>query len=128
MITEKEICELVEQVTYKPNWAIKVGGDFLQGMFLQVYVVGGVCSVTGDSVDWCGGKKYLSKHMCKQEIIGACFAIIKAAEEHEMLEHFRYKGASIFNPHLDPDKLVEVARKKSSFICRPNNESMDMEK
>lgn len=128
MINEQQICEIVALVTYKPNWAIKVGGDFLQGMFIQVQVVDGTCSVTGQTVDWCGGKKYLSPHMCKQEIVGACFDIIKSAEEHEMREHFRYRGASIFNPHLDPDKLVEVAKRKDSFVCRPNNESMEMRK
>lgn len=42
----------------------------------------------------------------------------------EMREFFRYRGASIYNPHIDPDVLVDVARKASSFNMRDNAMSM----
>lgn len=63
--------------------------------------------------------------MCRQEIVGTAFGLIRDAEEHETREWFRYRGASIFNPHLDPDVLVEVARKKTSFVTRTNAMSME---
>lgn len=65
--------------------------------------------------------------MCQQEIVGCVFSLIKAAEEHEMLEWFRYQGASIFNPHLNPDALAEVAKRKENFVTRPDNQSMTQE-
>lgn len=125
-LTFQQITDLIAQVTYKDGWSIILGKDG-DRMYIQVDVIGGRCSVTGKRVDWRGGKKYLSPWMCKQEIVGACFAIIKAAEEHETLEWFRYKGASIFNPHLDPDVLAEVAKKKENFVTRPDNQSMTQE-
>ena len=62
--------------------------------------------------------------MCRQEIVAAVYGAIEKAELHEIREFFRYKGASIFNPHLDPDVLAEVAKKKSSFNVRENAMSM----
>lgn len=75
------------------------------------------------------GDFYIDAHqenwMCRQEVVGAVFGAIRAAEEHEMKEWFTYKGARIFNPHLDPDVLAEVARSKSSFNFRENAMSME---
>lgn len=130
MLTNTEVRAMVEHCSYKPGWVILLKGDFEIGeAYLQVSVdeTVGRCSVTGKPTSWKGGKKYLSKFMCAQEIVGAVFSVIKAAEEHEMLEWFRYKNASIFNPHLNPDELVKIAKYKRNFVTRPNNQSMTME-
>jgi hypothetical protein len=119
----QQISALVAQVTYKPNWHIALFGT-PESMYIQLEVTDSVCTVTKQPVDWKSGKRYLSPFMCSQEIIGVCFGLIKDAEEHEMREWFRYKGASIYNPHINPDVLVEVAKKASSFICRDNAMSM----
>jgi hypothetical protein len=79
----------------------------------------------GKRTSWAGGKVYLSDHMCRQEVVSAVYGAIERAELHEIREWFRYKGASIFNPHLDPDVLAAIARKKSSFNVRVNAMSMD---
>lgn len=129
MITESDVKRVVEACTYKEGWTFLCVGNIEDGsMFLQVSVSEkvGRCSITGKPVAWKGGKKYLSRFMCQQEIVGAVFAIIKSAEEHEMLEMFRYKGASIFNPHLSPDALVAVASKKVNFVTRDNGTSMTL--
>ncbi|KVK62672.1 hypothetical protein L905_19065 [Agrobacterium sp. TS43] len=62
--------------------------------------------------------------MCRQEVVGVVFGLIKDAELHETHEWFRYRGASIYNPHLDPDALVNLARKASSFVTRDNAMTM----
>ena len=126
MLTTNEIRSIVADCSYKDNWNIECSYDGKRGMYyIQVEVSNATCSVTRKQCEpWKSGKKYLSEHMCKQEIVGAVFAVIKAAEEHEMHEWFRYRVASIFNPHLDPDKLAELASKKGSFVCRPDNSSM----
>lgn len=36
-----------------------------------------------------------------------------------------YRGASIYNPHLDPDVLAHVATRGSSFIQRENSMTME---
>ena len=128
-MTHEEINEIVAQITYKPGWSILVGRDG-ERPFLQV----AVDETTEASLDsalrdgtrtpWKSGKRYLSLHMCKQEVVGVAFDLIKAAELHETHEWFRYRGASIYNPHLHPDVLVDVARKSSSFVTRDNAMSM----
>ncbi|AUG87677.1 hypothetical protein [Vibrio phage VEN] len=129
-ITEDQVKSLVSQCSYKDGWEIITGGHLEDGsMFIQLSVSSeaGRCSVTKQPTAWKSGKRYLSKWMCSQEIVGCVFSLIKAAEEHEMLEWFRYQGASIFNPHLNPDVLVQVAKKKDNFVTRPDNQSMTQE-
>jgi hypothetical protein len=128
-MTLQEIIEIVGRVTYKPGWTILMGLDG-ERPYIQVEV----SEVSDASIDsylrdgtrtpWKSGKRYLSLHMCKQEVVGVIFDLIKAAEMHEVHEWFRYRGASIYNPHLDPDVLVGVARKKSSFVTRENAMTM----
>ena len=113
--------ELVQLCSYKPGWEILVKKNDERGVYIQLYNANGICSVTGKSQPWVSGKRYLSEFMCKQEIVGVVFALIKDAELHEIHEWFRYKGRSIYNPHLDPDVLAEVASKKESFITREDS-------
>jgi hypothetical protein len=40
------------------------------------------------------------------------------AMEHEVREGFRYRGASIFNPHMDPDKLADFANDAANMQAR----------
>ena len=123
-MTIVEICEIVYACTYKPDWWIDViSPEGNERPYIQVRVKG-ADSQTGALTEWKSGKRYLSPHMCRQEIVGAVFALIKDAEEHETREWFRYKGRSIYNPHLDPDVLAEVAAKASSFNVRENAMSM----
>lgn len=123
-----DIADIVAQITYKPGWKVLLSA-YGERPYLQVHV-SDQAEASMDSIwphkrtAWKGGKRYVSKHMCRQEIVGLCFDMIKAAEMHEIHEWFRYKNASIFNPHLDPDVLAEVARKKTSFNVRTNAMTM----
>lgn len=124
MMGYEDIANIVNQIRYKPGWTIKFRWLPEDRPFIQIEVSelsdASLSPFTGEREAWKSGKHYLSKHMCRQEIVGAVFGAIKAAEEHEMREWFRYKGASIYNPHLDPDVLAEVAKKKTSFNLRQN--------
>lgn len=128
-MTEFEIASIVDAISYKPGWRFDIGRDG-ERLYLQATV-----SVQSDltmdptrrtlaRTPWKSGKRYLSPFMCRQEIVGAVFGLIQDAEMHEVREWFRYRGASIYNPHLDPDALVEVARKAASFNVRDNAMSM----
>ena len=122
-MNNSEINELINKITYKPNWSILFYAS-TERSYIQISVTNSIDSVSRETCDWKSGKRFTSEHMCRQEIIGLVYGLVEAAEIHEMREWFRYRGASIYNPHLDPDVLVEVARKASSFNCRDN--AMDM--
>lgn len=122
------IKNVISKIRYKSGWSFRIGEK--NGIaFIQVSVdkTVGRCSLTGEPVSWRGGKRFLSEWMTEQELVGVCFDAIKSAEEHEMREFFRYNGASIYNPHLSPDALVDVASKKHNFNCREDGDSMKMD-
>jgi hypothetical protein len=126
----QDICDIIGRITYKPGWAILMGMDG-ERPYLQVEVSAeaeaSMDSHTRDGTraPWKSGKRHLSLHMCKQEVVGVIFDLIKGAEMHEVHEWFRYSGASIYNPHLDPDVLAIVAKSKHSFVVRDNAMSME---
>lgn len=109
MLTIDDIRTIVGLVSYKPGWSIQLGLDG-DRPFIQIAVdetcEASRCAFSGEYAGWKSGKRYLSYHMCRQEIVGACFGLIQDAE---MREYFRYRGRAIFNPHLDPDVLAGIA-------------------
>lgn len=138
-----EMRTLVEQCSYKPGWTIMFNaGDKVRHSdgasswhYDRPYVQIMVSEEAEASMEssgpnkferepWKGGKKYLSPHMCRQEIVGVVWGAIKDAEIHEAAEWFRYKGASIYNQHLDPDALAILAKRKHNFNVRDNAMSM----
>lgn len=128
-MTLDEIAEIIGRITYKPGWHWVLGKDG-DRPYLQVAVdataEASLCSQKRDGTrePWRSGKRYLSLHMCRQEVVGVMFDLIKSAELHEVHEWFRYRGASIYNPHLDPDVLAHVASRKEAFVTRDNAMSM----
>lgn len=129
MMTPGELGQILSEITYKPGWVIHYEPCVKEVRpYVQLYVSSeGTIPETPHGTPaepWRSGKVYLSPHMCRQEVVGAVFGLIRAAEEHEMREWFRYQGASIYNPHLDPDVLAKVARQKVSFNVRENAMAM----
>lgn len=129
-MTRGEMVAIIAAIAYKPGWQIQLGTDRDHRPYLQLAVNGEAAASLdaaardGSRAPWKSGKRYLSSHMCRQEVVGAAFALIRDAEEHEMREWFRYRGAPIFCPHLDPDVLAEVARKADAFDLRDNSMTM----
>ncbi len=124
----EEMKEVVSTITYKPGMDLNCLWDNASNRaYLQLWVENGVCAVTGLPAPWRSGKLYLSKHMTRQEIVGKAFSVIKSAEGHEMREWFRYRGRSIYNPHLDPDALWDIAGAADNFMEREDNASMTLE-
>ena len=122
-LTIEQMKSLVGACTYKPGWEIIFDNDG-ERPFVQIAATT-LCSASGEASAWKSGKTYLSPYMCRQEVVSAVYGAIEKAELHEIREFFRYKGASIFNPHLDPDVLAEVAKKKESFNMRDNAMTME---
>lgn len=124
-MTNVELKQIIDNISYKPGWTILL--NTIERPFIQLSV-DETSDATLDSVKrdgtriaWKSGKRYISQFMCRQEIVGLVFALIKDAELHEVHEWFRYRDTSIYNPHLDPDILVDVASKKESFCVREDS-------
>ncbi len=131
MMTHEQVERIALAITYKPGWLILVredSWDSSKRLYIQIEVTAEsddcLSPYTHKREPFRSRKHYLSPHMCRQEIVGAVYGAIEAAEMHEMREWFRYKNASIYNPHLDPDVLVEVARARESFSVRDDAMSM----
>lgn len=122
-LTTQQMTDIVDDITYKPTWCINCKQEPDGGLYVQIEATT-LDSLTLEPSTWKGGKHYLSQWMCRQEVVGVVFSAIEKAELHEMREFFRYKGASIYNPHLDPDALVEVAKLAKNFNVRENAMSM----
>lgn len=123
-----EFQETINTITYKPGWYFRTGVE--EGrMWVQVGVTEeaeiSFDPIAGKKVPWRGAKLFLSEHMCRNEIVSTVFHAIERAELHEVREWFRYKGRSIFNPHLDPDALAELAGKAKNFNVRTNAMTME---
>jgi hypothetical protein len=123
-MTFDEMTAIVAAISYKPGWRVCLRRDAGRRPFLQLEVSAEAAAALdsqkrdGSRTPWKSGKRYLSKHMCRREVVGAAFGLIRDAEEHEMREWFRYCDAAIFNPHLDPQALVAVANRAASFNLR----------
>lgn len=119
MLSIEKIKELVSQCTFEDwNLEVKMDGD---RPYLQIHVLNGKDADTGDRLEWTGRKWLLSYHMVPNEIVITAFKAVMAAMEHEVRELFRYRGVPIFNPHLDPDLMVELMKSRNLIQERVNN-------
>jgi hypothetical protein len=112
-----EIRALVSEVSYL-DWDIMVRMDG-ERPYLQVRG-NGPCPETGEIDEWTGRKWFLSPHMCNNEIIRTAYKAIEAAVLHEMNEHFTYRSVAIFNPHMNYDKIVDMAGDTDFLDTRDN--------
>lgn len=87
-------------------------------LYLQVESPDGTCNVTGEPLRWRGRKWLLSLHMTDGEIVQTAFKALLTALEHEVREQFKYKDVSVFDPHYDIDRLVELRRSEDSVVER----------
>ena len=55
-----------------------------------------------------GRKWRLSHYMTRSEVVQTAMAALMAWYEHEAREGFKYKGLSVFSPHLDVEALHEI--------------------
>jgi len=81
--------------------------------YAQVFEADSKDNVTGEDMTWYGRKWLLSPHMTDSEIVQTVFKAVMTAVEHEVREQFKYKGESVFDPHYDLEKLVELRRERA---------------
>ena len=105
-----EISDILNNIKYR-DWQIVLGikGDM---MYLQVQF-DGKCSVTGREERQYCRKWLVSPFMQENELVRTAFKAVEAAELHELEEHFRYKGRSIYSPHFKVDALIELCDREA---------------
>lgn len=110
MQTLDKIKSIVSHVKYK-DWQFVVGkkGD---GFLIQVQFMGEDTDGSGKLELQKCRKWFVSQHSVDSEVIRSCFLAIRQAEEHELCEHFHYKGHQVYNPHLDMNSMAEFISKK----------------
>lgn len=110
MKTFEEIKEVIDKVTYKEGWSIKV---FQKNKipFIQVIFMG-ADETTGMIEEQKCRKWSLSYHMTTTEIVYTVLKAIQAAEDHETREFFKYKGVRIANPHFSVEDIVGLVKSK----------------
>lgn len=106
-MTVETMREILAHVRY-PDFCFVLHAE-RQDLYLQIEV-DGACNVTGGPMTWRGRKWRLSPHMTPSELVQTAFLAVLTAIEHEARERFAYRGAAIFGPHFDVDRLAALAR------------------
>jgi Nucleoside 2-deoxyribosyltransferase like len=57
-----------------------------------------------------GRKWHVSRCARRSEIVQTAFKAVLTWQEHEAREHFRYRGAQVYGPHFNVDRLTELWR------------------
>lgn len=116
MKTFNDICDVTDRVSF-PGYALVVSHERANyaDPYLQVSCSEGTCNVTGKPMFWRGRKWRLSYHMTDGEIVQTAFMAVMAANEHETREKFTYRGVTVFDPHYDIEKLVELRKRPDAL-------------
>jgi hypothetical protein len=107
-MTKEDLVGILTTVSYKDNFSFYVGEDYIQ-LHEQTE-----CNRSGKPYLSKGRKWKWSQFMTKSEVVTTCMKAVLQYEEHEARENFKYKGLSIFDPHMDVEKLYEL-RMRSDF-------------
>jgi hypothetical protein len=109
---------LLRQIRPPFGWSIHLGQDQSR-LFVQVRQSNGKCNVTGiDGFEWNGRKWLVTQHMTDSEFVQTVFKACLTAVEHEVREQFLYQDVSVFDPHYDLDRLVELRKSEGALSVR----------
>lgn len=109
MLNKDDIQDIIDKISYK-NWKIRLGEN--NGYYFLQCIFYAPDNYTGEIVEQRCRKWQLSSYMVPSEIVRTAYKAILTAQEHEVGEHFRYKGELIYCPHVDVEALVEIMRDK----------------
>jgi hypothetical protein len=108
----QHIQNLLKEISYKEGWSIlttnRATPDSLQEFILIYWKFDAPDVKTGLIETWTSRKYYISPYMSDSEIIQTAFLAAKVAEEHEILEAFKYKGKTLFSPHMDLNYFINT--------------------
>lgn len=109
MLNQEDIQNIVDKIQYK-DWRFKVGKNE-EHYYLQV-IFDAPDNFSGKIEPQYCRKWQLSVYMVPSEVVRTAYKAVLTAEEHEVGEHFKYKGQLVYCPHIDVEALVEVMENK----------------
>ena len=77
-------------------------------IFIQI-IFNAPCAETGKIEEQHGRKFYLSRHMLDDEIIKTAYLAFETCVKHEVMEGFKVKGITLFNPHVHYTQLLTLS-------------------
>lgn len=102
-----DVRKVLHAVSYKRGWMFRAKQSRGQ-MYLQIEFYA-PDTVTGKPGIQKGRKWLISKHATHSEIVFTALKAVLTAEEHEAREQFLYHHRAIGNPHINVNKLWEIA-------------------
>lgn len=119
----KQIEQVVQAIELPLGLKLKLYQSNLTALYpstyLRVYDDSAKCAVTGNTMPVCQGRRWeISDSMLPGEVVQTAWAAVQMYVEHEMREAFKYKGYAIFGPHLNIDRLVELASSADGIVVR----------
>lgn len=118
MKTLADIREIVARCAY-PGFEFKVDADGdIEQLYpwCQIVCHEGVDTTTGQPASWTGRKWKLSFHMTDTEVVQTVWAAVQRAIIHETCELFKFKGAAIYDRHLDVHLLADLALRGEAVL------------
>jgi glucose dehydrogenase len=106
-LTTAKALQVLRLVQY-PGYTFKVHGDHRGITYLQATFKAPCNEAGGVSVRQTTRKWRLSRHMTTSELVQTALKCVLTSLEHEAREQFRYRGAAIFGPHFDVERLVSL--------------------
>jgi hypothetical protein len=118
MSTMVRLMEVIKRVAYPGfEFTVFMRPTSVPSYYLQISCAD-ACNETGDQIVWKSRKWLLSEHMTDGEIVQTAFKATLAAIEHETRERFTYRDVSVFDPHYDIEKLVELRQSAGALKGR----------
>lgn len=112
--TLETIKSIINNVSFN-DWTFRVGTNTDDSPYLQVLFIDKDRITGAEEIQRCR-KWQLSYHMVNSEVVRTAFKAVEAAMLHEVQEAFKYKGARVYNPHVDLDSLADALNTKTVAI------------
>lgn len=100
--------EVLSNIAF-PGYVIWFFGDFSGVTYLQASFMAPCNDDGGPPAEQKTRKWLLSKWMTPSELVQTAFKCVLTSIEHEAREQFTYRGARVFGPHFDIEKLVVMS-------------------
>lgn len=105
-LTLEMVRSILEEIHYKHH-QFNVE-ETLNGFHLYTQCIDEDNDHPGETRLMFGRKWFIDKDANRSAVVRTALKAVLTWEEHEAREHFTYRGAQVFDPHLDADRLVEV--------------------
>lgn len=112
--TLETIKSIVSNVSFN-DWTFRVGTNADDSPYLQVLFIDKDRITGAEEIQRCR-KWQLSYYMVNSEVVRTAFKAVEAAMLHEVQEAFKYKGARVYNPHVDLDSLADALNNRTVAI------------